>query len=159
MRKAHSCWSEIAIVLASSMLLTHCGGSAAPAASQALPFKPVATIDQVMDSIVVPSSQAVFDSVVYSNGELVQSPKSEDDWNSVRMSAIAVAEAGNLLLMPSRMKDNGDWVKFSLAMTERAAVVANAAEAKNVDQLLQTGGELYSTCTACHAKYLPMAEE
>jgi hypothetical protein len=106
-----------------------------------------------MDAIIIPGSQAVFDAVVYSNGELVQAPKTDDDWFRIRMQALAVAEAGNLLLMPPRSKD-GEWDALSQAMTERAAVVANAAEAKSVDQLLAAGGELYTTCTACHAKYL-----
>jgi cytochrome c5 len=146
------------LAAALAVIFSQCGG-AAPPAGRAAPFKLVASVDQVMDSIVIPSSQAVFDAVVYSNGELVQAPKSEDEWNTVRTRAIALAESGNLLIMPGRAKDSGDWVTMSLAMTERAAVVANAAESKNVDQLLETGGELYNTCTACHAKYLPMAEE
>jgi hypothetical protein len=151
--------AKLGLVAVGALLVARCGGSAPSAQNRSPGFKPVASIDDIMESIVIPSSQAIFDAVVYSNGELVQSPKTDEDWNSVRMRAIAVAEAGNLMIMPGRAKDNGDWVKFALAMTERAAVVANAAESKSIDQLLQTGGELYNTCTACHAKYLPMAEE
>ena len=57
-------------------------------------LKAVATVDQVMDAIVIPSSQALFDAVVYENGELVQSPKNDDDWFRLQMHALAVAEAG-----------------------------------------------------------------
>jgi hypothetical protein len=117
-------------------------------------FKPVATVDQVMDGIVVPSSQAIFDAVVYDNGQLVQEPKSDDDWYRLRMHAIAVAEAGNLLLMPPRRKDDADWVKWSHALTDAAVRVEQAADARNIDRLLQTGGEVYTACTGCHAKYL-----
>jgi cytochrome c556 len=117
-------------------------------------MKPVATVDQVMDAIVIPASEALFDSVVYINGELTQSPKTDDEWFQLRMQAIAVAEAGNLLLLPPRAKDAGDWVKMSNALTAAAMRVEQAADAKNIDLMLQTGGDLYNACTSCHEKYL-----
>jgi hypothetical protein len=117
-------------------------------------FKPVASVDQVMDSIIIPSSQAIFDAVVYDNGQLVTEPKSDDDWFQLRMHAIAVAEAGNLLLMPPRLRNEADWVKWSHALTDAAARVEQAADARNVDLLLETGGQMYTACTQCHAKYL-----
>jgi len=130
-----------------------CGGPPAAGNASAL-FTPVATVDQVMDAIVIPSSQALFDSVVYINGELKQSPKTDDDWFRLRMHAIAVAESGNLLLMPPRAKGDADWATLSKALTAAAMRVEQAADAKNVDLLLQTGSELYVACTNCHEKYL-----
>ena len=130
-----------------------CGGPPAAGNASAL-FTPVATVDQVMDAIVIPSSQALFDSVVYINGELKQSPKADDDWFRLRMHAIAVAESGNLLLMPPRAKGDADWATLSKALTAAAMRVEQAADAKNVDLLLQTGSELYVACTNCHEKYL-----
>ena len=140
-------------VAAAALVAAACGPSTPPAAEGGL-FKPVATIDQVMDAIVIPSSQALFDSVVYVNGELTESPETDDDWFQLRMQALAVAEAGNLLLMPPRVKDSGDWVKFSQALTDAAVRVDQAADAKSVDLMLKTGGELYTACTNCHEKYL-----
>ena len=119
------------------------------------PYQPVASIDHIMDAIVIPSSQAIFDAVVYENGELVQTPKVDDDWFRLQMHALAVAEAGNLLMMPGRAKDEGDWITFSRAMTETAVTVAKAAESEDVDRVLQTGSELYRTCVRCHEKYMP----
>lgn len=133
-----------------AVTLTQCSG---PTASAALPFTPVASVGHIMDGIVIPGSQAVFDAVVYANGELVQAPRTDDDWFRLRMQALAVAEAGNLLLMPPRAKD-GAWGGLARTMTTRAAVVAEAAEARDVDQLLAAGSALYDTCTACHAAYL-----
>jgi hypothetical protein len=121
-------------------------------------MRAVASVDQVMDAIIIPASQRVFDAVVYVNGELQQAPKNDDDWFAVQMQALAVAEAGNLLMMPPRAKDTGDWITFSRAMTDSAYRVAQAAEAKNTDLMLTTGGEMYNACTACHEKYLTMPE-
>jgi hypothetical protein len=118
-------------------------------------FQPVATTREIMDGIVIPDSQAVFDAVAYENGRLTRAPHGDDDWNRLRMRALAVAEAGNLLLMAPRAKDAGDWRTYSRGMTTKAAAVADAASRKDADAVLLAGGELYETCTTCHSKYLP----
>ena len=124
--------------------------------SQPPGYRPVATVDEVMDAIVIPSSEAIFDAVVYENGELVQAPTVDDDWFRLRMHAMAVAESGNLLMMPPRAKDNGEWITFSRALLDAAIEVASAAESKDVERFLQTGSEMYRACAGCHSKYVPM---
>lgn len=130
-----------------------CGGAPSADSGGAV-FSPVATVDEVMDAIVIPSSQALFDSVVYVNGELAQSPTTDDEWFRLRMHAIAVAEAGNLLLMPPRSKGEEAWVRSAKALTSAASRAAEAASAKNLDLMLQTGSEIYAACTSCHETYL-----
>ena len=145
------CSRPAVVALVAALTASACGGAAdAPAA-----FTPVATIDQVMDAIVIPSSQAIFDAVVYENGVLVSAPKTDDEWFGLQMSAVAVAEAGNLLLIPPRAKDTGEWATFSKQLTEAAVAVTKAADAKDVDRMLSAGGELYRACVNCHARYLP----
>ena len=139
------------LMIGVALAFSDCGRSAGQSAE---PFRAVASVDEVMDGIVIPSSQAIFDAVVYSNGELIQAPKTDDDWFGLRLHALAVAEAGNLLLMPPRAKDAGDWSKFSRALTDAAAEVARATEAKDIERVLQTGGTMYTACTGCHAKYI-----
>jgi hypothetical protein len=124
-------------------------------AQSAAQYRAIATVDELMDGIVIPASQTIFDAVVYSNGELVRSPKNDDDWFRVRMSALAVAESGNLLMMPPRAEDAGEWATFSRAMTDSAVKVAAAAEARDIEGILRTGGEMYTACSGCHEKYLP----
>jgi hypothetical protein len=119
------------------------------------PLKPVATVRQVMEGIVIPYSQAIFDAVAYTNGELVKAPASDDDWFRLQTRAVAVAEAGNLLMMAPRARDNETWMALSRDMNDKAADVAQAAASKNADRLLDAGGALYETCTACHNKYVP----
>jgi hypothetical protein len=145
---------RIAVMLAIGAALGPACGGPPSAGEGSAPFTPVATVDQVMDAIVIPSSQALFDSVVYVNGELRQSPKTDDEWFRLRMHAIAVAESGNLLLMPPRAKGDADWATLSGALTAAAMRVEQAADAQNVDLMLQTGSELYVACTNCHEKYL-----
>jgi len=134
-----------------ALAFSDCGRSAGQSPE---PFRAVASVDEVMDGIIIPSSQVIFDAVVYSNGELIQAPKTDDDWFGLRLHALAVAEAGNLLLMPPRAKDSGDWSKFSRELTDAAADVARAAEAKDIERVLKTGGTMYTACTGCHEKYI-----
>jgi hypothetical protein len=129
-------------------------GCGAPAGSDRMAYRPVATVDQVMDGIVIPSSQAIFDAVVYENGQLTQAPRSDDEWFRLQMQALAVAEAGNLLMMPGRAKDSNDWPTFARAMVDAGEAAAHAAESQDIERLLRTGGELYRTCAACHEKFL-----
>jgi hypothetical protein len=111
-------------------------------------------VDEVMQGIVIPGSQAVFDAVAYADGKLVRAPASDDQWNRVRMQALAVAEAGNLLLMPPRARDLNAWAAAAIAMRATAADAAKAAERRDVDGLLSAGGALYESCEACHRKYV-----
>jgi hypothetical protein len=140
--------AELALLL---LLLAGCSRPSTDTAA----FQPVATVGQVMDALVVPQSQALFDAVAYENGQLTRAPRTDDEWHQLQMRALSIAEAGNLLLIAPRLRDTGDWRQFSRAMTTRAADVARAAEARDVDRLLDTGGALYETCTACHQKYVP----
>lgn len=144
------------LLFVSALTLQQCRPTPArePADAGQPRFKPVATVDQVMDAVIIPNSQAIWDAVVYTNGELVQSPKTDDDWYNLQMNALAVAEAGNLLMMPPRAKDDGDWRKFSAALTERSVEVVRAAEKKDLQGLLAAGGNMYNVCTDCHRQYI-----
>ena len=125
------------------------GGSAAEPQ-----FKTVATTDQVMDAIIIPNAQAIWDAVVYIDGKLVTAPKTDDDWYNLQMNAYAVAEAGNLLKIGQRVKDTGDWVKFSTELTDKSMEAVRAAEKKDLEGLLAAGGNVYNVCTDCHRKYV-----
>ncbi len=72
--------------------------------AQAPGFQPVGTVRQIMLGIVAPASDVIF--AVPS-----KAPKDDKEWKTVQDSALTLAEAGNLLMMPGRAKDNGDWMK------------------------------------------------
>ena len=111
------------------------------------PIKPVATVDEIMQTMTIPFSNAVFEA----GGEV---PKDDKGWAAVRGQAVALAEAGNLLMLGSRAKDSAAWMKFSRAQVDAAEAVAKAAAAKNADQLSTAADALYETCANCHKVYL-----
>ena len=146
------------LLFAAALMSAQCRSTApadAPGGEGAEPqFKTVATTDQVMDAIIIPNAQAIWDAIVYVDGKLVSAPKTDDDWYNLQMNAYAVAEAGNLLKIGQRVKDNGDWVKFSTALTDSSMEAVRAAEKKDLEALLKAGGNVYNVCTDCHRQYV-----
>ena len=65
-----------------------------------------------------------------------------------------VAEAGNLLMLPGRARDNGDWMKFAAALHKAGVDAQQATEDRDDKRMFETGGEIYEVCTQCHQKYL-----
>ena len=110
-------------------------------------IKPIATVGEIMQLLTIPLSNSVFEY----GGE---PPKDDKTWDEVRGKAIALAEAGNLLMLGSRAKDRAAWMKFSRAQVDAADAVAKAAAAKNADQLSAAADALYETCASCHKVYL-----
>src|SRR3954447_22436209 len=76
---------------------------AGPAADQ--PFRPTSTIREVMQSIVAPSAQGLWDSVGRvsdAKGTRDLEPRSAEEWAAVRRHAVSLMESTNLLLIPGR---------------------------------------------------------
>ena len=118
-----------------------------PQKAAATGVKTVASVCEIMQTMTIPFSNAVF----YAAGE---APKDDKGWDAVRGQAIALAEAGNLLMVGSRAKDHAAWMKFSRAQVDAAEVAAKAAAAKNADQLSAASDALYETCANCHKVYM-----
>ena len=101
-------------------LLTGCGQSepGEPASSQP-PFKPVASLHEVMHDVIFPSAEVVWESVgtiiSYEGTEEIY-PRSEEEWIAVQSSATMLTEAGNLLMMEGRAKDSGPWMERARAL-------------------------------------------
>ncbi|HYL36473.1 MAG TPA: hypothetical protein VEV17_11215 [Bryobacteraceae bacterium] len=116
------------------------------APAQAPSYQPVGTMRELMVHIIYPASDALF----YIERE---PPKTEVDWNKIRMQALMLAESGNLLMMPNRARDQGDWIKESRAMVDLAAGAYRAALAKNMDGILALNDKLADSCIICHQQY------
>jgi hypothetical protein len=118
----------------------------ATAAAQQPGIKPVASLMQLHEAMISPSSDAIFDV-----GR--EAPKDDRAWTAVRNHAVVLAESGNMLMLEGRAKDKGDWMKFSTALADAAAAALRAAEAKNLDALLEAGDRIVPVCEACHEPY------
>jgi cytochrome c556 len=132
--------------------LSGCTNTAPP------PYRPVADVKTLMASIMEPAAEVYWDAVgiiVDAEGEHHIEPKTAEEWDAVRNAAYVVAESGNLLMMPSRAKDGGEWMAASQSMIEAAQRAIRAAEARDTNAVFDVGAEMYDACTNCHAKYSP----
>ena len=109
-----------------------------------------------MTGVIDPSSFKIWNASgedVSDAGAKSRDPTTDKEWAAVSGAAVAVMEAGNLLMLPGRAYD-ADWIKRARAMSDAAATVKAAADAKDGKRVFDTGGKLYETCGACHEKIL-----
>jgi hypothetical protein len=131
--------------------------SAGGCGAQPPPFKPVADTKLLMQSVVDPNADVIWESVktiITAEGTDEIRPRTEADWTAVRNSAVALAESGNLLMMAPRAKDGGEWMARAQELVDTSQSAMRAAEAKNADRLFTVGGDIYDACSHCHQQYM-----
>ena len=147
----------LALMAAVALAIAACSSQAA-----APPYNPKATVEQIMEGPIAHGAEVYWGSVstiVDKDGVHENFPKTDEEWEAVWSGAITVAEAGNLLMMPTRAKDDGEWMKFSSQLVDAGMLAAKAAEEKNKDKVLEEGGNVYTVCTNCHMKYIVDGED
>lgn len=115
-----------------------------------------ATVQQIMNGIVIPASTVVYDAVsttVTIEGIQEQAPQNAEEWALVAANAASLAEAGNLLLLPAHAVDNEAWVTITREFQDAAMQAVKAAEAQDKDAFLDAGSALNDTCDTCHERY------
>lgn len=146
----------VVLVVCSVVVLTGYGDApVAPAPAPA--FKPVADMRSLMNGLIDPAADVIWESVsitITREGTDERAPSTVDEWQALRDAALVLAESGNLLMMEGRAIDNDDWPRASRSMTEVALGVITAVEAQNPDEIMTVGGRLYDTCVNCHVRYL-----
>src|SRR5215831_14897210 len=83
------------------------------------------------------------------------------NWTAVENSALALAEAANLLMVPGRKCANGldvplrnpDWPKFVQGLREAGMKAYKAAQSKNQDNILDAADTMTTACANCHEKW------
>ena len=141
----------IAVVAAATFTLS-CTPSAPPS-----PYKPVATVMELMEGTVQPAAEAYWESVsttISAAGIEEKYPKTDEEWEHVWGGAMTIAESGNLLMMPSRVKDDPEWMRLSTALVDIGVEAAKAARTRNPETVLEVGEKVYNVCTECHMKYI-----
>src|SRR3954469_10277140 len=93
------------VVFAGGLTLQQCG--AAPAPQPAAPvLEPIVTVKELMDNIVDPMSDGIFDAVgvdVEAHSTVETKPTTDDDWARIEHAAVTLAEATTLLKIPRQM--------------------------------------------------------
>jgi hypothetical protein len=119
----------------------------APAQTQTT-FQPVGTMRQLMIDVIYPTSDAIF----YVDRD---TPKTAQDWTTLRTQALTLAESGNLLMMDGRARDQKNWILESKMLIDIGAKAYKAAQAKDVDGIRALNDSLNAACVVCHYQYRP----
>ena len=167
------------VLLAVASLLAGCSGTAPneqpPADS---PYRPVASIREVMNSVIDPSIDVVWNSVatVIDDGRMTdRAPATDEEWAELRRHALIVSEAANLLLMPDRLvaptgapsmapgvelapeeirkliRENPEgWNLYVQALQDSLKPALTAIDAKDAQALFDAGEQIDTTCENCH---------
>jgi hypothetical protein len=97
--------SLLFVAAASLALVVACRATAVTPAAEASPYQPSSTVREIMQSVVAPSAQGLWDSVgtiSNSKGTFNLEPRTDAEWADVRRHAIALVESTNLLVIPGR---------------------------------------------------------
>jgi hypothetical protein len=141
------------IVLFIALVIVGSGCSSAPPPP---PYKPVADLKTLMANIMEPAADSYWDAVgtvIDEKGVHEIEPLTQEDWDAARNHAYTFTEAGNLLMMPTRAQDAGEWMQLAQALITAGEKAIRAAETRNKTAVFDAGAEVYDACTACHAKY------
>jgi cytochrome c556 len=140
-----------------------------------------ATIKDIMDSMVDPSGDFIFESVVQiadEHGITEKAPKTDEEWAEVRRHAFILLEAPNLLAMEGRKVappgdrsknpqvelqpeeiqklidgDRPNFLRRARKLQDAAALALKAIDAKNKDDLFHAIESIDKACENCHLHY------
>jgi len=122
------------------------------------PYNVDRSVKEIMAHVIDPACVVFWRSsgtVVTAQSEQDLSPTTNEGWEAAESAAITTAEAGNLLMLPGRALDGGEWMKWSRQLIAEANAGALAAEHHDKKAMFETGARIYQVCTACHQKYMP----
>jgi hypothetical protein len=140
-----------------------------------------ATIKDIMDSMVEPSADFIFDSVAEiadEHGISQKAPQTDEEWKEVRRRAVQLLEAPNLLTMPGRKvarpgersenpevelqpqqiqtildRDPTLFRTRARALQDAALAALQAIDAKDPKALFNAATTLDKACESCHLQY------
>ena len=181
--------SAAVIVLGTMCLLVGCSKPAPeqPPPPAAPPYHPVASIREVMNSVIDPNVDVVWNAVktVIDHGKPTEhAPANDEEWAAVRHSAMTVSEGANLLMMPGRAvappgagslapgielapdqvralidKSPSGWNQFARALQDSLQPALAAIDKKDPQALFEAGDKIDEVCESCHQVFWYPAPE
>ena len=166
------------IVIGSLVLI---GSACSKAQSPPTDLARTATIKDIMDSMVDPSGDFMFESMAQiadENGIREKAPKTNEEWEEVRRRALVLLEAPNLLVMEGRKvaqsgeratnpnvelqpeqiqklvdDDRPAFIRRAKRLQDAGAMALKAISAKDKDALFSAIDKIDKACENCHLHY------
>ena len=167
-------WTVVATLL---WLAGACSRSVPPGPELAT----TASIKELMDAMVDPSAEYLFDNIVEimdEKGIIDKTPKTNDEWKEVRRRALMLVEAPNLLVAPGRKvsqpgekaeypevelapeqiqklidDDRDAFVRRARQLQDAAILALKAIDARDKKELFAKLGDVDKACESCHLHY------
>lgn len=120
------------------------------------PFKPMADVKELMVSMVDPAADVLWGSVgtvISEEGVDEWYPRTDEEWATVRHSAVVIMESGNLLMMGPRARDNEVWMQMSQELVDAGVAALAAVDSKDPEAVFAVGETVYVACDRCHERY------
>jgi hypothetical protein len=156
---------------------------AAPVAPTPAQIKPVASIQELMQALIDPSADAIWDAVsttITRKGVEEKQPHTDAEWQALRLHAIRVIEGASLLqvqgrrvvqeggkleddhvagnakledIVASLAKDPASFSAAARTLQTSALAVLAAIDARDLQRIGETGSALDAACESCHLNY------
>ena len=140
------------------------------------------SIDEIMEAMVMPAAQQLWDAVgvdVSEKGSVEKKPETDEQWAQLRAAAITLAEATNALVVPGRhaapaskpasaegsgelaaaeieallAKERPAWVAHAQVLRVTAMQALAAVDARDIDKISEVGGAIDEACESCHLQF------
>jgi hypothetical protein len=155
----------------------------APATPPPPPFQIMASIQELMDAVIDPAADALWNSVSIvetTKGTVFHQPHSAEEWQNARRHAIALIEGTNLLVMDGRrlvapgspVLDQGTsgvlsaeegqklldaqhptFVQFARALREAGTQMLTSIDKKDPAGMMNAGSAMDGVCESCHLTF------
>lgn len=145
-------------------------------------LRPIATIQDIMQAVVDPAADSLWDAVsttITLAGTEEKQPRTDEEWAAVRHQAILLVESANLLATPGRIvsthgiledahvqgintpdeikklidSDFAQFTGYARALQETANAALVAIDKRDIPALIEAGGHLDHACEQCHLHY------
>ena len=186
--RTHNCPATGAVLLVFVMLMPACSSSKPTPAAVRTPelwgdMKPVVSVKELMRDLIDPLADNVFDSVsiiVDAKGTVETKPKTDEDWERIRIGGVTLAEGAYLLkvrrpfappgdennstgpdaaeLSPARIMakveaDPVEWNARIEALRNVGLEVLDIVKRKDDKELWDAAENLDEACENCHLSY------
>ena len=144
-------------------------------------YNTVATIKDIMDSMVDPSADYVWESVgieISAEGTIEHAPRTDEEWKDERRRVIQLVEAANLLVMPGRLvakpgekaedpeieltpeemepllkETRKTFLRLAREFQGTSVELLEATDKRDLEAISRLGAELDMRCENCHKTY------
>jgi hypothetical protein len=174
----------VGVVISLTAIACQTSKPAPPSAAALLgEFKPVVSVKELMEFMIDPVADNIFNAVgseITTKGTVEISPVTDEDWDKVRVGAVSLAEGVYLLKVPRPFAPPGDennsagegapelapaqiaakikadpvlWNAKIEALRNVGLEVLEIVKKKDTQALFDAGGDLDQACEGCHLEY------